>query len=55
MGQTTDETHTGIFSIEQCRAAWRALTGVTCLQIRAWAYERISARPLISIGVDHNL
>lgn len=40
MGLTTDETHTGMFSIEQCRQAWRVLTGVTYPQIRAWAHQR---------------
>ncbi len=28
--------HTGMFSIEQCRAAWMALRGVSYPEIRAW-------------------
>jgi hypothetical protein len=32
--------HTGMFDLEQCRAAWRALRGVTYQQIREWAHER---------------
>lgn len=40
MGLTTDETHTGMFSIEQCREAWRVLTGVSYPQIRAWVHQR---------------
>jgi len=40
MGLTTDETHTGMFTVEQCREAWAALKGQTAASIRAWAKAR---------------
>lgn len=43
MGLTKDETHTALFSLEQCRQAWRALRGVTYAQIREWAKARKAA------------
>lgn len=38
-----DDCHTGMFDIEQCRAAWRALRGITYREIRAWARQHESA------------
>lgn len=32
-----EETHLGMFDIEKCRAAWRAMRGATYPQIREWA------------------
>lgn len=43
MGLTRDETHTGLFDLEQCRAAWRALSGVAYPEIREWAQRRRAA------------
>ncbi len=43
MGLTRDETHTGLFDLEQCRAAWRALSGVAYPEIREWAQKRRAA------------
>jgi len=40
LGLTRDETHTGMFDLETCRRAWRALQGVTYSQIRDWARQR---------------
>ena len=37
MGLTRAETHTGLFSIEQCRQAYRILRDVDYPEIRAWA------------------
>ncbi|KAA2237813.1 hypothetical protein F0L46_08570 [Salinarimonas soli] len=37
------ECHTGMFDLERCRAAWRALRGVTYREIRVWAQEREAA------------
>lgn len=34
------ECHTGMFSIERCRDAWRALAGQTPATIRQWNNER---------------
>lgn len=45
MGLTSDEAHTAMFDLERCRAAWRALQGVTYPQIRAWAQKRPKAEP----------
>jgi hypothetical protein len=36
LGLSVDETHTGMFTIEQCRAAWKALRRVSFLEIRDW-------------------
>ena len=36
MGLPRDETHTGMFSLEQCRSAWRALRGVTFADVEAF-------------------
>lgn len=43
MGLTKDQTHTALFDLEQCRAAWRALSGVTYPEIRTWAKARKAA------------
>jgi len=40
MGLPPELTHTGMFDLEQCRAAWRALRGVTYATIRTWAKMR---------------
>lgn len=46
LGLARDETHVSMFDLDQCRAAWRALQGVTYAEIRAWAHERRrSAKP----------
>lgn len=37
MGLTKEQTHVSLFDLEQCRAAWRALQGVTYPEIREWA------------------
>lgn len=39
LGLTRDECHIGMFNLEQCRAAWKALQGVTYAEIRAWAKD----------------
>lgn len=36
LGISVEETHAGMFTIEQCRAAWQVLKGVTYLEIREW-------------------
>lgn len=36
MKLTRDQTHTGMFTIEQCREAWRCLQGITYPEIRDW-------------------
>jgi hypothetical protein len=41
---TKEQTHTGLFDIETCRAAWRVLAGVTYPEIRAWAKARKEAQ-----------
>ena len=43
MGITRDECHTGMFDMEQCRAASRALKGVTYFEIREWAKRKEAA------------
>ncbi len=43
LGLTIDETHAGMFTIEQCRAAWVALKGVTYADVRAWWKEQHGA------------
>lgn len=40
LGLTKDQTHTALFDLEQCRAAWRALRGVDYPTIRTWAKAR---------------
>lgn len=35
LGISRDETHVGMFSLERCRAAWRALKGVTFEDVEA--------------------
>ena len=37
MGLDGEDCHTGMFTLEQCRAAWRALDGVTYPEIQEWA------------------
>ena len=37
LGLEREECHTAMFSIEQCRAAWVALRGVTYGEIREWS------------------
>jgi hypothetical protein len=36
MGIRGDDCHTGMFSLEQCRSAWRALHGVTFADVEAF-------------------
>ena len=43
LGMTRDQCHTGVFDIETCRRAWRALDGVTYPQVREWAKARKEA------------
>lgn len=40
MGLTADECHTGMFTIEQCRQAYRLLRNTTYADIRKWAKAR---------------
>ena len=40
MGLDREDTHTGMFCIEDCRRAWRALQGVTMADINYWREER---------------
>ena len=40
MGLTADECHTGMFTIEQCRQAYRLLKNTTYADIRDWAKAR---------------
>ncbi|MFK5600207.1 zinc-finger-containing protein [Methylobacterium sp. HMF5984] len=44
MGLTRDTCHTGMFTLEQCREAYRALNRVTYPEIRAWAQTRPGSR-----------
>lgn len=37
MGLTEETCHTAMFTLEQCREAWRALSGVTYPDVRRWA------------------
>ena len=39
MGIPAEETHTALFTLEQCRDAWRALEGVTTENVRDLAAE----------------
>ena len=39
MGLSPDQTHTGMFNLEQCREAWTALKGQTPCSIREWAKQ----------------
>jgi hypothetical protein len=43
LGLPIDETHTGMFTIELCRAAWTALKGATYVEIRDWYKQRLDA------------
>ena len=48
LGLSVDETHTAMFTIEKCRAAWRALRGVRFLEIRDWYKQQrgpVDTRP----------
>ena len=45
MGLTREQAHTAMFDLEQCRAASRALQGVSYPAIRAWAQQRPKAEP----------
>jgi len=40
MSLTADECHTGMFTIEQCRQAYRLLKNTTYADIREWAKAR---------------
>jgi hypothetical protein len=40
MGMTRDECHIAVFDLEQCREAWRLITGLDYGAVRAWAKER---------------
>lgn len=40
MGLTAQECHTGMFTIEQCRVAYRLLKNTTYADIRQWAKAR---------------
>lgn len=40
MGLTAEECHTGMFTIEQCREAYRLLKQATYADIRQWAKAR---------------
>ncbi len=37
MGLTEEQCHVGLFTVEQCRAAWETLKGVTYPDVRDWA------------------
>ena len=37
MGLTRETCHTAMFTLEQCREAWAALTGVAYPEVREWA------------------
>ncbi|MCK7474048.1 MAG: DUF3268 family zinc-finger domain-containing protein [Rhodopseudomonas palustris] len=41
MGISASDCHTGMFSIDQCRAAWAALKGITYEDIRSLASKPI--------------
>lgn len=43
LGLTTEQCHIGMFDLDQCRAAWTALQGITYEEIRAWAHARRNA------------
>lgn len=43
LGIPPEDCHVGAFDLEQCRAAWRALAGVTYEEIRAWHIDRAAA------------
>lgn len=43
LAMTKEECHTGLFDLDQCRAAWRALQGVSYAEIREWAKVREKA------------
>ena len=40
MGLTADECHVGLFTIEQCRVAWRHIVSTNYDAIRDWAKAR---------------
>lgn len=46
LGITREECHVALFDIERCRAAWKALKGISYPEIRLWAKE--TAAPRIS-------
>jgi len=43
LGIPRERTHIGMFTLEQCRAAWMALRGVPYREIRAWSKGRLRA------------
>ena len=44
MGIDRDACHTGMFSLEQCRSAWRGLRGVTFADVEAFHQAEKVAR-----------
>jgi hypothetical protein len=40
LGISAAESHTGMFDIETCRLAWRALEGVSYAEVREWAHAK---------------
>lgn len=44
LGLSRKETHTGLFDLDTCRRAWRALQGRGYAEIRAWAKARPPAK-----------
>lgn len=45
LGIDRKETHTAMFTLEQCREAWKALDGITYRTVRAWWKEHGQKKP----------
>lgn len=43
LGIDRDDCHTGLFDLDRCRDAWRALQGVTYGDIREWSRQQVEA------------
>lgn len=47
LGISRADTHVGMFSLEQCRAAWRALKGVRFEDVEAHHHSTKDAEPAV--------
>lgn len=43
MSLPPEKAHVGMFDIEQCREAWRVLSGISYREIREWAHSKRNA------------
>lgn len=52
LGLPREAVHTGLFDLETCRRAWRALRGVTYADIRVWARAAEASTPSEAVAPD---